>query len=169
MSKLSEKQIIVLSIKCIDLVSRLHDKGILHCDIKLENIMLDNSKEFMEKDSLTDEDIEQVDLHFIDASYTQELPPNANSIAGTYSFGTPACMAPEITKKTGISVFIYSKESDLYALGFLLKMLFSNRPTHPAIIDQLMNTKPAERPSLQTLREKFCDELLALKGSPSPK
>ena len=38
-SKLSQKDVFLVAIKCFNILEKIHKKGILHCDIKLENIM----------------------------------------------------------------------------------------------------------------------------------
>lgn len=78
-------------------MSYLHEKNILHRDIKLENILIDYTTK---------------KIKLIDFGYSVIINP---TIKAQVSCGTPSYMAPEIIRKSG-----YSFGADVWACGIIL-------------------------------------------------
>ena len=88
-------------------VSYMHNNGIIHRDLKLENIM------FEEKE---DDDLE---LKIIDFGTSRRIQTNESLSA---FFGTPYYMAPEIFKKN------YDNKCDVWSCGVILYIILSGKP-----------------------------------------
>ena len=89
----------------IDAISYLHSKNIVHRDLKLENIMI-NEKGF---------------IKIIDFGISKELDPElyTNTVCGTAEY-----MAPELLE--GLS---YNKSVDLWAIGIIIyELMFGGHP-----------------------------------------
>ena len=106
-----------------------HDKGVIHRDLKPQNIMLNKKGEVMI-------------LHFGLAAIADQLSgPEARN-------GTPAYMSPEQLKGTEVTA-----SSDIYALGLVLYELFTGvRPYTAGTIQELIALQESARPgSLSSL------------------
>jgi serine/threonine protein kinase len=103
----------------LDAVKYLHSKNIIHCDLKLENIMID--KYFNIK-------IIDFDLSVICDNLSQEYLAES-------AFGTQEYMAPE-----SHDLYIYSKKSDVWSLGIILYTLITGSfPKHNCFIEPYNN------------------------------
>lgn len=106
--ELSEKEIKNILNQIIDGLSFLHKNHILHCDLKLENIIINDKKEIK---------IIDFDLSIVcdnDEGYI------SNSIFGTLQY-----IAPE-----SYDLCIYSKKSDIWQIGVILYILITNKFPH---------------------------------------
>ena len=88
-------------------VHYLHQRNIVHCDIKLENIMFESAADINSP------------LKLIDFGLAQRCDPNTFLVEVA---GTPYYMAPEVQRKN------YDHRSDIWSLGVLAYILMSGRP-----------------------------------------
>jgi serine/threonine-protein kinase len=104
-----------------------HDKGVIHRDLKPQNIMLNKKGEVLILDF--------------------GLAAIAEQIAGAeVRNGTPAYMSPEQLKGTGVTA-----RSDLYSLGLVLYELFTGkRPYAAGTMQELIALQEAAEPSSLT-------------------
>ncbi len=104
-----------------------HDKGVVHRDLKPQNIMLNKKGEVLILDF--------------------GLAAIAEQIAGAeVRNGTPAYMSPEQLKGTGVTA-----RSDLYSLGLVLYELFTGkRPYEAGTMQDLIALQEAAQPSSLT-------------------
>ncbi|MEZ4432756.1 MAG: serine/threonine-protein kinase [bacterium] len=103
-------------ISVCDAVFYAHQKGVLHRDLKLDNVMLGNHGEIYVVDwglavALTDDG-------------TGHLPLAARV---TETAGTPGYMAPEMAMGQGHRLGVHS---DIYCLGALLHRILTGQPRH---------------------------------------
>lgn len=89
--------------KIIKLVKYLHDNNVVHSDLKLENLLINEKKDIIVID---------FDLSFI--CY------NSDGIVFDGSFGTLKYIAPE-----SYDVHVYSKKSDIWQIGVILFILIT--------------------------------------------
>ncbi len=114
-SPLEVEEVINITIQILKGLSHAHEKGVVHKDIKSQNILLNQNREV----KITDLGIADI----IDAEFTR-----------TQSLmGTPQYVAPEILNRENLTI-----QSDIYSVGILLyEMLVGHAPftgEKPAII-----------------------------------
>jgi eukaryotic-like serine/threonine-protein kinase len=118
-----------LAIELLGALSHIHAAGVLHRDVKPQNVLLDAD----ERSRLTDFGIAQ--------------PRDATSLTQTGQvLGTASYLAPEVLRGEAPS-----ESSDLYSLGVVLAEATGDRPASAALlglIDQLRAQDPADRPGL---------------------
>jgi len=110
----------------------LHEAGVVHCDIKLDNIFV-----LYARGPGGWPRVKVIDYGV--ARFVDEAPMDDNAIAGT-----PACMPPEQWRGT------VTAKSDVYALGCLLYELVCGETVFHGTLPQLMlahTEKRAPRPS----------------------
>ena len=121
--RMSEEKAWRILIGLIDAVEFIHSKGIIHRDIKAENVLLkDGEAKVADLGSSTFKDIT--------TSYV----------------GTPLYMAPEVIWKSDIDENSYGREVDIWSLGILFhELLYGKRPFEgkkgPQIRDMIVNAK----------------------------
>ncbi|CAA7388649.1 unnamed protein product [Spirodela intermedia] len=106
--RLPEDSIHDLAFDLITALQYLHSKGILYCDLKPSNILLDENG----RTKLCD---------FGLARYVTDISTNSPSMAKR---GTPCYMAPELFQDGGV----HSYASDFWALGCVLYECYTARP-----------------------------------------
>ncbi len=99
----TETQKMVIAIQCCFAIQKLHNRKIVHADIKPENFMIRANGH-------------QVNIKTIDYDFSKILAKGQKSFQDTEAMGTPEYVAPEIIYR-----YQYSFASDIYALGMLFK------------------------------------------------
>ena len=148
-AQLTLAEILTLTIEVLTALEHAHSAGIVHCDIKPENILL----------SLTPDGWMAKVSDFGIARLSQELKGGAYSGAT----GSPAYMAPERFYHQ------YAEASDLYAVGVVLyELLVGDRPfsgNHSQLMVAHLNhpvTLPSTLPqAVQSLLHKALEKLMA--------
>jgi serine/threonine protein kinase len=107
----------------------LHDAGVIHCDIKLDNIFV-----LYQRGPGGWPRVKVIDYGV--AKLVDEPPMDDNAIAGT-----PACMPPEQWRGT------VTTKSDVYALGCLLYELVCGETVFQGTLPQLMLAHSEKRPA----------------------
>ncbi len=121
---LNSKEFLVLAVQCAEALAAAHEKGIVHGDIKPENIMLTASGQVKILDFGVAKRLPLLD----ESGPTQTIPPKTSSISGT-----PAYMAPEVLlhKQT-------DGRADIFSLGVVFYEALTRR--HPFLADSFMAT-----------------------------
>jgi serine/threonine protein kinase len=141
LTETSPRVLVGMVTQLLDALTRFHDQGLIHRDIKPDNVMvLDGPPLF--------EDVPRIKL--IDFGIAKSMKDQSNvklTQDGTV-FGTPEYMAPE--QAIGIPDAV-DHRSDLYAVGALLyEGLSGNAPfvatTPLAVLHKVVNTPPAPLP-----------------------
>jgi len=99
----SEKDAMIIMKELLEAIKYIHENGIIHRDIKLENIMMDFNPTAVGDDRF---DIKLVDFG---------LSVKSNNIKLFKKSGTPGYVAPEIL--TGEN---YGEKVDIFSLGVVL-------------------------------------------------
>ncbi|EAR94679.2 Serine/Threonine kinase domain protein (macronuclear) [Tetrahymena thermophila SB210] len=155
--KLEEPEVKRLFRQIVEGVNYCHKMSVVHRDIKLENILLDQSN----------------NIKIIDFGFSII---NGEDKKLKIFCGTPSYMAPEIVSK----IEYIGQKADIWALGILLFVMLQGKfpfkgvndnelfkkikkgsftYTHPVssdaekLISQLLNVRPSERPSLPIILE----------------
>jgi formylglycine-generating enzyme required for sulfatase activity len=147
--KLSTEKAIELTIKLLSALSEVHGKGIIHRDIKPDNVLLDESGEPF----LIDFGIARVE-------------EGGKAKTGTgFSIGTPQYMSPEQLDAKPINL-----TTDIYSMGIMLFELLTGKPPFegslsslvtqhntsklPSVSGKIENSKLAD--SIQAILQKAC-------------
>lgn len=132
----SYTQKLIIAIKCCLSIQKLHNKGVIHADIKPENFkaQIEGNK---------------VKIASLDYDFAVILPKGAKCYKGETYCGTQGYIAPEIMKD-----FQYSFASDIYALGMLFKDDLRLPSTmYHAMIAKDRRSRPSMMSVLKTLLE----------------
>ncbi|OQV25352.1 Phosphorylase b kinase gamma catalytic chain, liver/testis isoform [Hypsibius exemplaris] len=109
---LSEKKTRVIMRQLRDVVAFMHSRNVVHRDLKLENILLDD----------------QLNIKVTDFGFAAIIPPGSDDCF-TDLCGTPGYLAPEVLK---ISMYqeqsSYGKPVDLWACGVIMYTLLAGYP-----------------------------------------
>jgi serine/threonine protein kinase len=134
----SRTQRLILAIKCCLSIQKLHNKRIIHGDIKPENFIA----------NINGQDIS---VKTIDFDFSLILDKGALFFEHTEAMGTPDYVAPEI-----ITDFHFSYASDIFALGNLFK---NDLKLSSKIYAEMLNENRRHRPSMITIIDKLNQEL----------
>lgn len=124
--------------KSIEGLNFIHNLNILHCDIKLENIMYSHKK-----------------IIIVDFDLSKMINPLKNSICCKYVSGTEYFIAPE-----SFDLKIYSKKSDIWSLGVCFYKLITGK--FPYIYEYNQEQNMFVKNCFQELNIKLLDEYLTL-------
>lgn len=176
---LSRNELLRIFLKICDAISYAHSRGVVHLDIKPENIRIDNYGEVLVHDWGLSKRI------FIPEGDENKLPKDSITIS-SYITGTPSYMAPEQFDPTEIC----DERTDIFSLGSLLFSILtftspfssdinveSRKYTHPshinpnipqslcAIVEKSLKKEPCKR--YQTVNEMKVDIKCYLDGFPT--
>lgn len=118
-----------IGIQLIDAIEAIHQRGIIHCDIKPQNILLDQNNQL----------------------YLSDLGIAAALTSVSHQFCTPVYSAPEVLQNGR-----HSEQSDYYALAVtLFQLLSKNLPFPQAELSQQLTAKLHNKIPLQQLDKKY--------------
>lgn len=125
---LSEESLLQLFLQCLLALAHMHTKGVLHCDLKPDNILLGRADGSVPKLKLAD-----FGLGLLCKEPSSHEPRHA---------GTPLFMSPE-TAAHGVNNF----GSDVWSLGVVFYMMMSRRPPFfakgdEALLHSITNCEP---------------------------
>lgn len=137
-------------------LQELHDRNIIHCDIKPENVLI-----------TYDIQNNRLKAKFIDLDFGMVLAPGQDVVTLTTQKGTQGYMAPEIVAYERTGQAIYSYASDVYALGSIIVQDYygctipSDMPEdEKRFLKSLRSADSANRPTLAQTIEFFKDKKL---------
>ena len=114
---LNEKIVKIIFKKIAWAVKYLHEKNIVHQDLKLENILYNQSKNVVK---------------LIDFGFSSENPEKKNI---NYICGTPHYMSPQAIKKQKHCLY----KADIWALGIILyKLLTGDYPFRCKLLNNII-------------------------------
>lgn len=142
-----------LAIKAAESIQKLHDKRIIHSDIKASNFVADVNG------------TEVLSVEVIDLGLSKSLPDNENQIQMDKAQGTPFFSAPEISyydsfRKSFVASTnpTYSYASDIYSLGVMFREELNLKKLGDFCKDTL-NKEPGKRPTMSELLDELYEKL----------
>ncbi|MDD7984413.1 serine/threonine-protein kinase [Lentisphaera marina] len=139
-SDLSLSELLDIFVKICDAVSYAHSQGIIHLDLKPENIQISHFGEVMVCDWGLARDINQQDNHTEELIISESFVTQDGVIRGT-----PGYMSPEQARG---SISESSFQSDIYSLGAILYTILSlERPGKGSVKEVLAQTVKGDFPS----------------------
>lgn len=141
-------EVLALMDQLLDVLAAAHDKGIVHRDVKPDNLMLTTAGRLKVLD--------------FGIACLREMSTPQSSVTGAGSFmGTPAFMAPEQARGRWSEV---DERSDLWAVGATMFALLTGGTVHEAetINDQLVLAATTPAPSITLVREDLPHAVAAL-------
>jgi ankyrin repeat protein len=141
--KLNHSQKLLMALRSCEAIKVLHDKKIIHADIKPENFMASTTEE-------------QVLVESIDYGFSMILDPQATHCKVKTRMGSPQYRAPEIAFKDTLGLCSYSYASDIYALGIMFKedLLLTNEFENIqiiALVKKMLMANPLHRPDINII------------------
>lgn len=148
-----------IAIKAMQSVQSLHDKCVIHADIKPENFIINVEGEM-------------ITVSATDYGLSKVLPQGTDFVIDPAIRGTPGYIAPEIAteRRDGNGEVIgyiesegkYSFASDVYALGVMLR---DDLALSEDIYAPLLQADPAKRPSIAEVTQRLEEKLAVLKAA----
>lgn len=132
----------VIPIEAARAIQGLHDRDILHCDIKPANFMINVQKKVTV-------------VVPIDFDISKKLKPGENKVVTNSSAGTKFYMAPEVRKRE-----TYSKSSDIYSLGKMFQKdlnLDEEEPALKELVERMVSDDPGKRPKISEVVSTLID------------
>ncbi|MDB4928110.1 MAG: hypothetical protein JWM10_594 [Myxococcaceae bacterium] len=126
-------QLVQVLLKVCDAVAFAHSRGVVHCDIKPENIMVGEFGQVYLMDWGVARVVEPKAFGRDDVQSPEELERPDGSPTRAHLYGTPAYMAPE--QAIGLHDAI-DERTDVYLLGAVLYEMLTGKAPHPG--DTLM-------------------------------
>jgi len=111
-NKISEEKLWDIFYKSISGLKYIHEKGIIHRDINLENLNLDDNFNI----KITDFSVSATKDFESAANFSEEEYALENLVCGLTVVGSKGYMAPEVKKNEHIS-YIYGQKIDVYSMG----------------------------------------------------
>jgi len=96
-----------------------HEQGVLHCDLKPNNIRINEQSDKYDEDHPEYYDVNLIDFGF--SHVFKEKAAKKKEVKLSYIKGTPGFIAPEIIQNKK-----YSEKSDIFALGCVAFFLLTN-------------------------------------------
>lgn len=146
--KFNETQSLIIALKACKSIDELHKLNIIHSDIKPENFMSNVHGNM-------------ITIGAIDFGLSSILEPGQEAIYSDHSYGTQLYMAPEVNALESRGPFPYSKASDVYSLGVMLKDDLQ-MPRH--IYEKMLTRDPGSRATLSEVMNDLATELSKQKG-----
>ena len=119
-------------------MSYIHQKGMMHRDLKLENIMLDYAY-----------DAKIIDFDLVGFMNNDELKESLTKGIGTFAY-----VSPEMANEEN-----YNNKTDVYSYGVVLFAIFTGHLPKQSLKDKL-NKKPVRFPHSSSSISKYCIELI---------
>ena len=115
---LSWEQCLDIAVQCSEGLAQAHDRGVVHCDIKPENIMLTSTGR----------------IKILDFGVAKQIPRSDQDLTLSRTIaGTPAYMAPEMLLEHPVD-----GRADIFSLGIVLYEALTRR--HPFLDDSSVAT-----------------------------
>lgn len=173
-NKWSEADLRKLLLRFIDVcnaVSYAHSRGVIHRDLKPQNVMLGDFGETLVVDWGLARIVGRDEIHAVDdgSPVTLDVTPAVSETADGSILGTPQYMSPEQARG---EIETLGPRSDVYSLGAILFRILTGRPTvtGTSVYDVLDDVKEGriERPrivnaSVPKSLSAICRKALALK------
>jgi len=120
---LPEREVRLLAVKIAEALAYAHGKGVIHKDIKPQNVMVTDGR----------------DVKILDFGISESVRTSMSRLANSSSSGTLVYMAPEQVKGKDVG-----PEADIYSFGAMLYELLSGHPPFwkGAIEYQILNEHP---------------------------
>ena len=128
-------------------LSHLHSQGVAHRDIKLENILLTDSKHDLSK-------VKIIDLGFAKHLASPGAAPHAeasslNTVCGTPMYIAPELVRPMVQRRAVPNKAFYGTQADMWSCGIILYCLLSGYPPFDpssceSMLDLFKNIEKAE-------------------------
>ncbi|MBK1877713.1 serine/threonine protein kinase [Pelagicoccus mobilis] len=147
-------ELLEIFLKICDAVAYAHSKGIIHLDLKPENIQCDRFGEVLVCDWGSACSLQKEKEEGVDSSLSRELGEQERKTGDLR--GTPGYMAPEqITAQDGC----HDERADVYALGCILHCILSGEPPFKGSLKEVLDqTKNSE---VTSLRSRFPDRVIS--------
>lgn len=143
---LNQEQKYIVAMKCCEALMELHQKRIIHVDVKPENFIADIQGN-------------NIVVKPCDFDFSLMLPEGQDCLELNYWCGTTAYMAPEIGKHLEIST--YSFAADIYSLGMMFK---KDLKLPKEIYQQMIQHDRTQRCSLESTHERLRSHLGMIAG-----
>ena len=135
-----------------------HERGVIHRDVKPDNILLHNKTDEIPLDKTLPEDVEAV---LTDFGLVRLVDTGTHTTSGIIS-GTPAYMSPEQALGDKIDY-----RTDIYSLGIVLYELLAGhvpfKADNRAVLHMQIHDTPLPIPGIQPSLQKVMDRALAKK------